>query len=740
MPARPLIPALALLLGPVGHASAQQADAAVPPAQTSPDPQAAEATPAEAAATPAAPADLDRLYADFVHYVRIARPALAADAALGLLQADDGSILDAVEASSVPDPTATFERALGMGAPLAEPAATLSRRLETARLARSRDQQRIANNIDRLDRGARGFANGVRRLAAAGQFAAPQLLAVLEDREQADMHPFVLRAMAQVGQPLVQPLMTALPDLAPVPQAQVADVLAEIGYPAPLAAMQEVIESPATNNATRDRVRQAAQRLQASNDRIPAGLTAAELHLLLARGYFDAGTQNQSPIGYDPITDAGILWAYDPRVGLVARQVSGSAYPDALARNHALRALTLNPALSDAFNLFLTADLRADNRLLQDETDFSREGSLREPEFYALIAGPPRLSAVLATALSTNDPALAIDAVDAVAATSATDAVTILAEALTFPDQAVRFRAAEALARSYPQQPFPDDFRVVAALIEAIRPEGSATAAVVAADPDLLNRLSSAAAELQYQPLRAQNLPELQAAMADAPAVDLLITAGDADAVARLVQQAETTTRLATTPVVAFTDPAGQIRLNEALGRTGRFASVVGDVNSDTLQAAAEAVQQRYDAAPGDAPEAQAQTALRLLRELAVRPTALDPTPARPALADLLRGDRPALVEPAAAALAALPDPAAQQALGDAALAADVQQQIPLLDALAESATLHGNLLRPNTVADLGNLAASAEGETAIAAGTVYGALALPADVAVTVLLNDATQ
>ena len=728
MPARPLISALALVLGQAGHALAQaDADTAAPAATAAAD------------SASAADPDLDRLYADFVHYVRIARPVLAADAARGLLQADAGSILDAVEASSVPEPTATFERALGMGAPLAEPAALLSQTLEQARLSRARDRQRIGNSIDRLDNGARGFANSVRRLAAAGQYAAPQLLAVLEDTQQTDMHPFVLRAIAQIGQPLVQPLMTALPDLAPVPQAQVSDVLAEIGYPAPLAAMQEVIEAPQTNNAARERVRSAVQRLQASNDRIPAGLTAAELHLLLARGYFDAGTLNQQPVGFDAVTGNGVIWAYDPRVGLVAREISGPAFPDALARNHALRALRLNAGLTDAFNLFLAADLRTENKLGEDETDFSRGDRLREPRFYALLAGPARLASVLATALNTRDPELALDAVDAVAATSATDATPILARALTFPDRNVRFRAAEALARSHPREPFTDDFRVVSVLIEAIRPSDAAIAAVVAPDEATLNALASAAAELGYEPKRARTAEALATVLRDTPAVDVLITRGDAQAILELIRQTERSTKLAAAPVVAFTNTADQIRLNEALGGGGRFTSVVEAIGVDSLRTAATAVQTRFD---GESTEAdrddQARRALALLRSLALRPTVLDPGSARPALTRLLQGDRPALAGPAASALAALGQPEAQQALADAALAAEPSQQTLLLEALAESATLHGNQLASNTVRALGDLAAQAEGEVALAAGRVYGALALPAQVAVTVLLDDA--
>ena len=703
----------------------------------------AQQQPADSEAAAQQADSLDRLWADFVHYVRIARPALATEAAQGLVGQDAGSVLDAVEASQVSDPASLFDRARGMGESLPAVATELQKLLENARLDRSRDEQRIAANINRLNNGQRGFANGVARLKAAGQYAAPQLLAVLEDEAQGNMHPFVISAMNEIGQPMVAPLSTALPDLAPVPQSQVAGVLAEIGYPAAMAALREVVAAPDTNEASRRDAQAALGRLQQSNPRIPANLSAAELHLLLGKGYYatgntpDNGRPRSQPIGFDPVADAGIIWVYSERVGLVGREVPASIYSDALARRHALAALRLNPELASALNLFLAADLRADNRLGEGEVDVARPDDLRDPEFFAMLAGPDRLRSVLALALADADTALALDAVDALARTASSTATDALVQALAFPDQRVRFRAAEALARALPQRAFANDFRVVSVLTEAIRPEGRRVAVVLSRDPEQLNRLSAAASELGYEPIRGASLAEVQPVLAEVAAVDLIAVAGNADDAAGTFENSARNAKLGGTPIVAYADAGDQIRLNTAYGSGGRFASVQGEVSAETLGPAAEGITARF---AGEAPtpevaERNALTALSLLARIATAQTVLDASLATPAVIAALDDPRVSVQEAAGVTLSRLPQSDAQTALAEAAVTREGEVQMSLLESLAESASRHGNLLSDTTATDrLLELVRTTEGELAVAAAAAHGALALPVSNAVELL------
>ena len=110
---------------------------------------------------PAASAqDADQLWADFAHYVRIASPELAGEAAAALSSANPGDLLDAVEASDYNDPNRIFQRAAGMEA-IAEVAAEVQAMIQIARLERSREPERIAQDITTLSQGHRAYNNAI---------------------------------------------------------------------------------------------------------------------------------------------------------------------------------------------------------------------------------------------------------------------------------------------------------------------------------------------------------------------------------------------------------------------------------------------------------------------------------------------------------------------------------------------------------------------------------------------------
>src|SRR5690606_12794146 len=115
-------------------------------------------------------------------------------------------------------------------------------------------------------------------------------------------------------------------------------------------------------------------------------------------------------------------------------------------------------------------------RLPEGERDPSYGQNMRQPSFYAMIAGPLRLQDVLSKALADRDPALAVDAIDALARTAGTNAlinrgagVQPLLRALQFPDRRVRYHAALALGQALPENDYEGSQRVVPVLAEAIR-------------------------------------------------------------------------------------------------------------------------------------------------------------------------------------------------------------------------------------------------------------------------------
>ena len=95
--------------------------------------------------------------------------------------------------------------------------------------------------------------------------------------------------MVSVGRPIVAPLCVALPELEAVPQGQVAQVLAEIGYPRALPYLKLVTENPKSDPNTRNIVETAYKQL-ARSQALPPNITAAELFLTLAQNAYTAGS------------------------------------------------------------------------------------------------------------------------------------------------------------------------------------------------------------------------------------------------------------------------------------------------------------------------------------------------------------------------------------------------------------------------------------------------------------------
>ncbi|MEM9751862.1 MAG: HEAT repeat domain-containing protein [Planctomycetota bacterium] len=677
----------------------------------------------------------DQLWSDFAHYVLIARPQLAADAATALLETEAGSILDAVEASDYRSPASLFERASGMDG-VSGLADQLQAKIESARLDRSRDEQRIADNIQLLDDGARPYRNAVNRLTAAGQYAAPALLETLRNGDDT-LKPFVVRAMVDIGQPLVAPLSAALPDLEVVPQGQATQVLAEIGYPYATAAIKRVLEDPATDPGVKQRAQIALEQL-ADNARIDTELPAATLYHAVGLGAYKQGTIGEQPVGFDAAENKGLLWKFGREIGLVPIEVPASVYADALARDAATTALSLNPELAEALTLFLASDLRAGNRIGEGETDPSRSVDLQPAEFYALLAGPQRLREVLDTAIDDGDAALALDAIAALSQTASIDALQPLTRALAYPDRRVRFEAAQALAHAMPESGFEGDARVVPVLAESIRQGGSPIALVLADDQPTRNVLADAASSLGYEPLLGASMADVGADVVQAAGIDLVLMQGSADAVGAVMEQSKRDYKLAGTPVVAAVSVADETRLSGIYEADARLTTFAGQADESTVASAIQAATEKYAGSPigADEAEAFATESLGLLGAIAMSGSVYDAGDATPALIEALTDERESVASAAADVLAMLNDPVAQAAIAAAAIDGVGEVQLSQLGSLADSANRYGNMVSAETGDALLALVRESDGDLAIAAAKAHGALSLPTQQSVTLILE----
>jgi len=684
-------------------------------------------------------------WADFNHYVLIARPDLAAAAAEQLVDADLEALLNAVESGDYdnwPNTVSQAQRLEGVG----ELADQVADRIQQARIAVSRDADRIASDIAALDDSRRAYRNAVERLAAAGQYATPALLETLLDPDQAELQPFVLSALEAIGRPVAYPLAVALPDLPTPTMVQVAQVLATIGYPDVAPYLKATIEADTVDPQSLATLNTALSRL-ADRGRMSADAPAAELFLELATTQYNGVASGQP--GYDEAQDVGLLWRYGADIGLVSVAVPAEIYVDTLAMDHSKAALGLDSSMDDALELYLAANLRRENRLPDGASDPSYPADAEPAAYYARLAGPQRVQAVLDRALTDRDPALALDAIRVLSEVAGTQslvqegaAADPVLMALGSPDRRVRFAAAMTLGQARPDEAYDGSFRVVPTLAEAVRQGDSLYAVALAGSQDRVNSLIAQLESLGYTAVGATAVSDLSAEVQAMAGVDLIAVAGPLDTVRQLIDTTTGNYQLGTAPVLALVSADAQEVMADAAEDMPRVTVGLNDADdAATFDQAVQAATSSPGAEPIGLDEGTeyAVQALDLLRDLAEqRQSVYRLSDAQPVLIAALEDSRPGVMIGAARVLALLDSSEAQQAIATASLDAGGIDQIDLLGALAESARMHGNLLSgplQNRVAGL--IDDDATGDLAEAASMVYGALGLPTSISADEVLAD---
>lgn len=686
-----------------------------------------------------------QLWDSFNHYTLIARHDLAAAAGQALLgEVDQQQLLTIQEDASQRYDERPLQIALrSQEESLQEVAREIERRIQAARIERSRDPQRIMRDIDLLAQGRRPNAEATRRLQVAGQYAAPLLLETLIDPNRENLHPYVINAMIAVGRDIVYPLCIALPDLEPTAMSHLARVLAEVGYPQALPYLKEVMENPRTDPDVR-RVVDAAYRRILAGTAAATDADAATLYLTLGEAEYLTGTRGDALLGYDATIQKGLVWYYGRQSGLVPLEVPASIHPDVMAMRSAHRALRLNPDLSDALSLFIMANLRRENNLPAGEADPTYGSEMRPPMFYAMMAGPHRLHDVLDRALGDGDGPLALDAIEALSRTAGTSALVAedaarqpLLAALSYPDRRVRFRAALALANARPGEVFDGAYRVVPVLAEALRQSDVRYALVLADDQDVLNRSLSALSDLGFNAFGGRQLNQVIDQLDLAPGIDLLVINKDLAGVLNERQNAMRNYKLANVPILAMVSSVNQAQLRQLERDDPLFSTVIASAEEPQLVQSIELATASFAGEPIPADESLdiALDALDALRDVALATggvyNVLD------ALSALIAGVTDPRQEVAAASahvLAMVNESDAQQAIIEAALQTAGNLQISLLQSLAESATHYGNLLTQAQTDALLELVMQSQGDLSVAAAEAHGALTLPTANAVRLL------
>jgi HEAT repeat protein len=686
----------------------------------------------DAAQEKAQEAERQRILADFVHYMRIQRHDLAK--AMGErildLKMSERQFVEFVDRAD--DPARVHDawtRAITVPE-VRDVAARMMKAYNDGRLARARDPQEIARNIDMLAGTLRARMIARERLVAAGEYAMPQLLKVYLTRDDPRRQE-VQGVMVALGRQAVMPLCAALPSLPPAHQEQVADVLGLLAWRTSVPFLVELADATRSDNVKQACAR-AIERLGG------AGATAAELFRALGETYY---AEKSETISF-PGEDHQLLWSYDAAAGgLIMTAIRTAVYHEAMAMSLAERSMSLesqsgvNP---DTLALWVAANYSREIDSPPGYENPAYPTGRRGAEYYGIAAGAEVAKRVLARALDTRDTLLARRALAAVERTAGSRSLETapgtrnpLVEALTYPNRRVQFEAALAIAAAQPTSPFAGSDRVVPVLASMVHGTTNQYAVVLAGDPESYQGVRRVLQRLGFTVMpHGRTMSDLTASIAESPSVDLVVAVGfNVERFPALVEEIRGMARTGATPVVGLVAPEVYLQLRHRYGPgSGIEVRQIG-LTDDALANTVSALVAATTGGSISAEEAAGYTrsSLASLRDLALSHNQIlnvgDATVSLITALEATSGETRLAV---AEILSRIADERAQRAVMDAALRSTGEERIALFAKVSQSARLHGNRLEERHVRQVASLAGSEAQEEATAAASLLGALEVP--------------
>ncbi|MBX3356028.1 MAG: hypothetical protein KF724_10075 [Phycisphaeraceae bacterium] len=675
----------------------------------------------------------------FLHHIMMARPDLAASAG-EVLVADDitpSQLAEVVDSMNLGDKLdRAIRRGRAMSGGVAELVGRFETKLERGRLDRAREVERMREAIEMLSGTIRQQGLGRGRLEAAGEYAVPMLLAQIVDGRNPSVEIASTDVLVTIGRRSVLPLAMALPDLDPSSQRKVCDILGQIGWPTAVPFLLEVYEQPTAPSDVREAASRGISRLGGTSVGVSDAFTS------LARQFF----RRDLPLIPYPDEPVNNIWVWDSYGGLTPTPVPTQIFADVMAMRLAERALRTNPANTEALAIFVAANLRRQQDLAEGTVDPVYGDLDRSPEFFATVVGSSVGQRVLSLALDVQDTALVRQAIGALAHTGGAAVVTgaqgrtPIIECLSYPDRRVQYDAAILLGAALPTTNFSQDTAVVPLLAAAARTAGSQYAAVVAPEEEDRRQMAAALAEEGFTVVgTAGTWDDLVASALVGGMLDLVAARGRSDqlqATVSGVRRNASTTAAPVLLIVAEEDRPGVERLFALDRRVGVWTA---GTPQETMISTITDLVKRTSGGLMDQGEAieYAMRSLEVLQDIALsRNPVLRIEDGERALAEALVSRSGALRLAVANVMALIPTDSAQIKLLDVALLASSDEQAELLEAVAASGRRNGNRAEPRQIAALRQLVQTSSGTTADASAIAYGALGLPAEEAVKLILK----
>ena len=691
---------------------------------------------------------VERLMDDFIHFVRIDDPDVAAAIgreilSRGLTEREFAALIEDSDRFRLAD----FEDAVGkaMKRPELEPIVGEMERLFLAgKRSEARDPQEISRNIEMLVGNLRARRIARERLIAASEYAMAQLLDAFLDVGNQERRTQVQLVMEDMGPGAVMPLCTALPHLSSTDQQSVVEVLGIVGYPTALPFIAEVLESADTPD-----LRAACERAIARIGRGDRSLDPARLFYELAVGYFN----ERSELTVFPGESFQLLWTYDPGLGLTFTPIATPVFDEAMCMRFTERSMRLDP--SDSFDpvaLWVGANFK---REIETPAGYDNPAYElpRDALFYAVASGAEINQAVLQRALMANNTQLARRAIAALAQTAGGTALWTgqdgqpapLIDALQYPSRRVQYEAALVLGAAQPRSSFPGSERVVPTLASAVRDASDQYALIITPDRDAYNELRGLVTGMGYDALAfAANNAEAARLVADAPGVDLLvIEQSSPERTADTLAQARVAPKLRVAPALLLTSADGAIDLSNRYRGNRLVAVRQRSITTQMMQQAVTGIVESGAGGPITDDEARAYTArsLDVLLDLAMASgSVLDASESARYLIVALPNATGQTQLRIAEVLGWINQARAQVALMDAALDASGEQQARLIDVVAASARRHGNQLEPRQITRVVGLMRSGADREATAAAALVGSLNLEGRDLVPLILGEQAE
>lgn len=674
------------------------------------------------------------LLRDFIHFVKIARFDVAADLGTRLLDSGMSSeqFVDLIEKSREQQ---RFDEAVaaGLRVPALEPiAAQLESLFREGKLARARNPEEIARNIALLTEGLRARTLARERLMVAGEYAMPQLLDAYLQQKDLALKAQVQRLMVDMGRQAIAPLMAALPGLDATNQEAIAEVLGLIPYRTSLPVLIDVYQSTG-NNAVRQAAGRAISRLGGN-----PGSNVAEMYALLANSYYSEPAELTS----FPEEDHQLLWSFDPGLGLVMAPIRTPVFHEAMSMRLAERSLNLQPQNNETLALWVASNYSRSFDTPAGYDNPAYGSDRRSAEYFGIAVGPEIDQLVLRRGIDSRDTPLVRSSIDAIAKTAGSrslwgqdiDGRYPLLESLNYQNRRVQFETALALGNAQPAESFNGSERVIPLLASAVKNAAARYAIVLTGDDRESYDQYRASLEKQgftVLPPAPEGFGQIEAAIAETPTIDLIVSAQGFDNTLLSVEAARGDNKMAVAPVLALMGPDDLIAMERQYGRDQTIAVRRQAISPSAFDNSVESLLEVASGGPISLDEADdyAARATEVLRNLAISNNqVLNISDAASILIDVLEQVEGFTLLDIAEIISYMPQPKAQQAIMDKALSSDADIQIELLTVLADSGKRFGNQLNNRQIRRLIELAQSDDQDLATAAAATMGALEVDND------------